>query len=64
VRLSAYGGDAGDLPATVLRGFLDAAAAGTAVVPIDRVYRFEQIVEAHTAMEAGHTKGKLVVTTA
>jgi NADPH:quinone reductase len=63
VRLSAYGGDAGDLPAPDLQGFLDAVAAGTAVVPIDRVFRFGQIVEAHTAMEAGHTKGKLVVTT-
>jgi NADPH:quinone reductase-like Zn-dependent oxidoreductase len=63
VRLSAYGGDARDLPAPVLQGFLDAAAAGTAVVPIDRVYRFDRIVEAHTAMEAGHTKGKLVITT-
>jgi NADPH:quinone reductase-like Zn-dependent oxidoreductase len=63
VRLSAYGGDAADLPGTVLQGFLDAAAAGTAVVPIDRVYRFDQIVEAHTAMESGHTKGKQVITT-
>lgn len=63
VRLSAYGGDASDLPAHVLQGFLDAVAAGTAVVPIDRVYRFDQIVEAHSDMEAGHTKGKLVVTT-
>jgi NADPH:quinone reductase-like Zn-dependent oxidoreductase len=63
VRLSAYSGDAADLPAAVLQGFLDAAAAGTAIVPIDQVYRFDQIIEAHTAMESGHTKGKLVVTT-
>lgn len=63
VRLAAYGGDATDLPADVLQGFLDAVAAGTATVPIDHVYRFDQIVEAHTAMEAGRTAGKLVVTT-
>jgi NADPH:quinone reductase-like Zn-dependent oxidoreductase len=63
VRLSAYGGDAADLPAHVLQSFLDAAAAGTAVVPIDHVYRFDEIVDAHTAMEAGHTTGKLVITT-
>jgi NADPH:quinone reductase-like Zn-dependent oxidoreductase len=63
VRLSAYGGDAADLPAGVLQAFLDAVAARTAVVPIDRIYRFDEIVEAHTAMETGHTKGKLVVTT-
>jgi NADPH:quinone reductase len=61
VRLSAYGGDAADLPAHVLQGFLDAVAAETAVVPTDHVYRFDQIIEAHTAMEAGNTKGKRVV---
>ncbi|MEC3981141.1 zinc-binding alcohol dehydrogenase family protein [Amycolatopsis sp. H20-H5] len=61
VRLSAYGGEAADLPTHVLQGFLDAVAAGTAVVPIDRVYRLDQIAEAHAAMEAGHTRGKLVV---
>jgi NADPH2:quinone reductase len=54
---------AADLPPSVLQGFLDAVAAGDAVVPIDRVYHFDQIVEAHTAMEAGSASGKLVVTT-
>jgi NADPH:quinone reductase-like Zn-dependent oxidoreductase len=63
VWLTAYGGDAADLPHSVLQGFLDAVAAGDAVVPIDRVYHFDQIVEAHTAMEAGRASGKLVVTT-
>ncbi|WP_328989401.1 zinc-binding alcohol dehydrogenase family protein [Kribbella sp. NBC_01245] len=63
VRLSAYGGEAGDLPGDVLQGFIDAAAAGTITVPIDRVYRFDEIVEAHRAMESGQTAGKLVVTT-
>lgn len=63
VRLTSYAGDAGDLPARVLQGFLDAVAAGDATVPIDHVYGFDQIVEAHAAMEAGRAKGKLVVTT-
>ncbi|MEA2685422.1 MAG: NADPH:quinone reductase [Actinomycetota bacterium] len=63
VRLTAYHGEAEDLPQSVLQQFLDAVVAGHAVVPIDRVYRFEQIVEAHKAMEAGRTAGKLVVTT-
>jgi NADPH:quinone reductase len=63
VRLTAYGGDAGDLPPRVLQGFLDAVAAGDAVVPIAHVYRFDEIVEAHIAMEAGSVSGKLVVTT-
>jgi NADPH2:quinone reductase len=63
VRLSAYHGDAGDLPPRVLQEFLDAVAAGRTVVPISHVYDFTQIVEAHAAMEAGHAGGKLVVTT-
>ncbi|HJP77901.1 MAG TPA: zinc-binding alcohol dehydrogenase family protein [Pseudonocardiaceae bacterium] len=61
VRLAGYGGDADDLPGEVLQEFLDAVAADKATVPIDRVYAFDQIVEAHAAMEAGTAKGKLVV---
>jgi NADPH:quinone reductase len=52
-----------DLPPRVLQAFLDAAASGDAVIPIDHVYRLDEIVEAHTAMEAGTAAGKLVVTT-
>jgi NADPH2:quinone reductase len=63
VRLTSYGGDAHDLPPDVLQALLDAAASGNAVIPIDHVYRFDEIVEAHTAMEAGTAAGKLVVTT-
>ncbi len=63
VRLTAYHGEAEDLPQPVLQEFLDAVAAGDAVVPIDRVYGVDQIVDAHVAMEAGGAAGKLVVTT-
>jgi hypothetical protein len=63
VRLTAYGGEAADLPPRLLQGYLDSVAAGTAVVPIGRVYRFDQIVEAHRAMEGDQVSGKLVVTT-
>jgi NADPH:quinone reductase-like Zn-dependent oxidoreductase len=63
VRLTAYGGDAKDLPQQVLQDFLDAVAAGTAKVPLGRVYGFEQIAAAHADMEAGRIAGKLVVTT-
>ena len=38
-------------------------AAGTAAVPIGRVYQFDQIAEAHTDMEQNRVSGKLVVTT-
>jgi NADPH:quinone reductase len=63
VRLTAYGGEAADLPPSVLQGFIDDVEAGRAVVPIAHIYRLDQIVEAHEAMEAGTASGKLVVTT-
>jgi NADPH:quinone reductase len=62
VRLTAYHGEAENLPQPVLQEFLDAVAVGDAVVPIDRVYGFDEIVEAHEAMEAGAAAGKIVVT--
>jgi NADPH:quinone reductase len=62
VRLTAYGGDASDLPSEVLQQFLDDVAAGSARVPVGHVYRFDEIAQAHAAMEAGSAAGKLVVT--
>lgn len=61
VRLTAYSGEASDLPADVLQGFLDDVAAGRAPVPIDRVYTIDQVREAHARMESGQAAGKLVV---
>ena len=63
VRLTAYGGDAADLPAPVLQDFLDAVAAGTVPVPLGHVYPFTEIADAHAAMEANQAIGKLVVLT-
>jgi len=63
VRLTAYGGDATDLPAGVLGEFLDAVAAGQVTVPIHRRYAMDEIAQAHADMEAGAASGKLVVTT-
>ena len=62
VRLTAYGGDATDLPVSVLQDFLDAVTAGEAHVPIHRIYQLEEIAHAHADMEAGRATGKLVVT--
>lgn len=63
VRLSAYSGEAADLPADVLQAFLDDVAAGTVAVPIARTYRLDEIVQAHRDMEAGALVGKGVVLT-
>ena len=62
VRLAGYSGEAGDLPASVLQEYLDSVASGHASVPLDRAYEFDEIVEAHRALEHGHGSGKLVVT--
>lgn len=61
VRLTAYSGEAADLPAHVLQDFLGAVAAGRARVPVGRVYRLNEIVQAHRDMEAGVVGGKGVV---
>jgi NADPH:quinone reductase-like Zn-dependent oxidoreductase len=61
VRLTAYGGEASDLPSAVLQEVLDEIAAGRFDVPIHRVYALEEIVEAHRAMEANEAVGKQVL---
>ncbi|MBF4462557.1 MULTISPECIES: zinc-binding dehydrogenase [unclassified Rathayibacter] len=63
VRLTAYSGDASDLPAPVLQEFIDAVQAGTATVPMGGTYALEDIADAHRDMESGAVTGKLVVIT-
>lgn len=60
VRLTAYSGEAANLPADVLQGFLDDVAAGRATIPLDRSFALDRIREAHTLMESGDARGKLV----
>jgi len=61
VRLTAYSGQAADLPKDVLQEYLDSVAAGAIRVPIAHVYGFDEIVDAHRTMEASTEVGKLVV---
>jgi NADPH2:quinone reductase len=61
VRLTAYSGEAADLSEQVLQDFLDAVAAGEALVPIGRTYQLDEIVQAHRDLEAGAVGGKGVV---
>ncbi|MGA1838080.1 zinc-binding alcohol dehydrogenase family protein [Herbiconiux sp. 11R-BC] len=61
VRLTAYSGEAEGLPAAVLQDYLDAVADGSAVVPIGRRYRLDEIVQAHRDLEANAVGGKAVV---
>lgn len=63
VRLTAYGGEASQLPAFVLQEYLDAVAADRLQVPIHKVYEMDEIQQAHADMEANLATGKLVVVT-
>ena len=63
VRLTAYSGEAADLPPGVLQEFLESVADGRARVPVGRTYRLDDIVQAHRDLEAGATGGKAVVVT-
>jgi NADPH:quinone reductase-like Zn-dependent oxidoreductase len=63
VRLTAYTGDAADLPAEVLQRFVDAMAAGRLSLGPVHVYPLEQVRAAHRDLEEGNRVGKLVLRT-
>jgi NADPH2:quinone reductase len=60
VRLTGYGGDSSDLPASVLQAYLDKLAAGEISFGAPRVYRLDQIRQAHADLEHNRAVGKLV----
>jgi len=62
VRLTAYGGDASNLPAAVIEEVAGAIHRGEAEFPI-KVYSLEQIVEAHDDMERNRVAARQVVVT-
>jgi NADPH:quinone reductase-like Zn-dependent oxidoreductase len=61
VRLTAYDGEAADLPPHVLQEFLDDIAAGRLSLTIHRVFELEEIASAHAMMETNAAVGKMVV---
>lgn len=61
VRLTAYSGEASDLPSHILQGFIDAVEDGTVTAPIGHEYRLDDIVQAHRDLEANTVGGKAVV---
>jgi len=61
VRLTAYGGEASDLPREVLQKYLDGIASGrTSLGPV-QTYTLDEIRRAHDDMERNRTLGKQVV---
>ncbi|MEU0989284.1 zinc-binding dehydrogenase [Streptomyces sp. NPDC005953] len=61
VRLTAYAGEAGDLPADVLQRSLDRIESGELSLGPVHVYEFDDIRTAHQDLEQGRRAGKLVV---
>jgi NADPH:quinone reductase len=49
------------MPTAALQAYLDGLADGTYRMPLDRVFRFDDIREAHACMEANAAIGKIVV---
>ena len=61
VKLTVYSGDAQDVDLGELQRFVGDVAEGRVSINIDRVFKFEEIVEAHRYMESNRASGKLVV---
>lgn len=61
VRLTAYSGDAADLPPAVLQTYLDRIASGEISLGPVHVYALDDIRTAHRDLEEGRKVGKLVV---
>ncbi|KIO75752.1 NADPH:quinone reductase [Pedobacter lusitanus] len=60
-RLTVYMGEAGNLDKNLLQDFIDEVAKGNIALNIDKVFKLDQIVSAHTYMESNQAKGKIVV---
>ena len=61
VRLTAYGGESSDLAPAAFQRYVDLVAEGKLPIRIDRVFRMDEIGEAHRIMQDGKAVGKLVV---
>ena len=61
VKCTTYSSEAENLTGKQLQSFVDGIAMGRYRVNINRVFRFEEIVEAHRYMENNRARGKLVV---
>ena len=61
VRLTAYGGDASDLPADVCSASSTPSPPAALRCRSHRTYRLDEIADAHTTWKHGHATGKLVV---
>ena len=63
VCLTSYAGETGDFMRTPFQELVDQIAAGSLPVQIGKIFRLDQIVEAHRCMEENKAGGKIVVLT-
>jgi NADPH:quinone reductase-like Zn-dependent oxidoreductase len=63
VSLTSYAGEAEDFMRMPLQELVDRVAAGTLKVQVGKVYRLDEIVEAHRMMEENKAGGKIVILT-
>ena len=61
VSLTTYSGGATEFMATPLQRLVEQVENGTLPMKVGRVFRLEDIVEAHRCMEANEVEGKIVV---
>ncbi len=60
-RLTVYMGESNNLSKELLQDFIDEVEQKRIHLNLDRIFRLDQIVEAHQYMEANLAKGKVVV---
>jgi len=60
-RLTVYAGEAENLKKEALQDFIDAVESDYIKITIDKVFKLDEIVEAHKYMESNQAKGKIVV---
>jgi len=61
VKLTSYSGEAADMTPAQLQGYVDLVEAGALKVATGPVFRFEELVQAHTLMDRNQAGGKIIV---
>ena len=63
VCLTTYAGESDDFMRTPLAELIEQISAGTLKVQVGKIFRLDEIVEAHRCMEENKAGGKIVVLT-
>jgi NADPH:quinone reductase-like Zn-dependent oxidoreductase len=61
VKLTSYSGEAADLTPEQLQSYVDLVESGKLEVKTGPVFRFEELIDAHTLMDQNRAGGKIVV---